>query len=242
MSITFRIIGDRVPTFVCRGTLHPKIGRFPDDPCRRVPHGGSRERHRDAELETKETRMRTSQRHYEIAGADPPRSRRRVVLGAAFVAIVALAATFTTVPAADADQRDLARVRGAVAPYHDTDRAMVDGWEEVPGLDHCFANEELGGMGFHLIDVSRLDTALDPHRPEALVYVPKPNGELRLGAVEWIVPADSWADEGHADPPEILDQQLHLNEALGVYVLHAWIFEHNPAGMFEDFNPRVSCP
>jgi hypothetical protein len=27
-----------------------------------------------------------------------------------------------------------------------------------------------------------------------------------------------------------------------VYVLHAWIFEHNPAGMFEDWNPRVVCP
>ena len=25
------------------------------------------------------------------------------------------------------------------------------------------------------------------------------------------------------------------------YELHAWIWEHNPRGMFEDWNPRVSC-
>lgn len=190
--------------------------------------------------------MRTFQNDYEIAGADAPHSGRRVALAAAILALVALAATFTTAPAADADadadQRDLAGVRGAVAPYHNMDRAIADGWDWVPGLDDCFEDAQLGGMGFHLIDASRLDTELDPHRPEALVYVPKPNGELRLGAVDWIVPADAWADEGPADRPMVLDQQLHLNEALGVYVLHAWIFEHNPAGMFEDFNPRVSCP
>ena len=27
----------------------------------------------------------------------------------------------------------------------------------------------------------------------------------------------------------------------GVYELHAWLWQHNPAGMFEDFNPRVTC-
>src|SRR5690606_17142716 len=36
-------------------------------------------------------------------------------------------------------------------------------------------------------------------------------------------------------------QHLHLNEPLGVYVLHAWVFKDNPAGIFEDWNPDVSC-
>ena len=27
----------------------------------------------------------------------------------------------------------------------------------------------------------------------------------------------------------------------GTYALHAWVWEHNPAGMFADFNPNVSC-
>jgi hypothetical protein len=167
---------------------------------------------------------------------------RRAVLAGVTVLAVAIAATLAVPYAADANQRDLAGVRAAVAPYHDVDHAMADGWGPVEQLDHCFEDDELGGMGYHLIDASRLDTNLDPRRPEALVYVPQANGDLRLGAVEWIVPAYAWDAQGHASPPTMLDQHLHLNEDLGVYVLHAWIFERNPAGMFEDFNPRVSCP
>ena len=26
------------------------------------------------------------------------------------------------------------------------------------------------------------------------------------------------------------------------YMLHAWIYKHNPAGKFEPWNPRVHCP
>jgi MoxR-like ATPase len=26
------------------------------------------------------------------------------------------------------------------------------------------------------------------------------------------------------------------------YELHAWIWKHNPRGMFDDWNPRVVCP
>ncbi|MDT8305926.1 MAG: hypothetical protein RRC07_08325 [Anaerolineae bacterium] len=47
---------------------------------------------------------------------------------------------------------------------------------------------------------------------------------------------------GNTAPPAILGQSLHLNEALGVYVLHAWIWLGNPAGVFADWNPNVSCP
>jgi hypothetical protein len=185
--------------------------------------------------------MPTTLTQRKLAGGGPFHASHAVLAGVILV-VLALAATLTVSQAAEANQRDLAGVRAAVAPYHHMDRATADGWGWVEGLDHCFEDEELGGMGYHLIDASRLDTSLDPDRPEALVYVPKPNGDLRLGAVEWIVPADAWDAQGHASPPTMLDQHLHLNEGLGVYVLHAWIFERNPAGMFEDFNPRVSCP
>jgi hypothetical protein len=33
-----------------------------------------------------------------------------------------------------------------------------------------------------------------------------------------------------------------LNPALGWYILHAWVWKNNPAGMFEDWNPTVTCP
>ena len=73
------------------------------------------------------------------------------------------------------------------------------------------------------------------------MYHHLPNGKLQLGAVEYIVPADLWDAEGHENPPVLFGQHFHLEEALGVYVLHAWIFTHNPAGMFADWNPLVSC-
>ena len=56
------------------------------------------------------------------------------------------------------------------------------------------------------------------------------------------MPAALWGAEGHDRLPEVLGHPLYLNEALGVYVLHAWIFTENPAGVFEDWSPDVSCP
>lgn len=137
---------------------------------------------------------------------------------------------------------DLAQVRGAVARYHTTERAEAGGWGLVEGLDHCFEAPGVGGMGYHYIDVERLsDPTLDASRPEALVFVPGPRGQLRLGAVEYIVPVDAWE---HEQPPSVLGHDLHQLEPVpGVHVwgLHVWLFEPNPDGMFADFNPRVTC-
>ena len=83
---------------------------------------------------------------------------------------------------------------------------------------------------------------MDPLQPEAMVYAPGLQGQLNLGAVEYIVPADKWDAAGHTQPPMVLKHHLHLNKDLGVYVLHAWIWRNNPAGIFKDWNPTVSCP
>jgi hypothetical protein len=166
----------------------------------------------------------------------------RITTVATVVALLVVmgVATASATPSAPGP-RDLAQVRGALATYHQLEAARDAGWDPVPGLDHCFANPGVGAMGYHYIDAARLDLELDPLRPEALVYVPGPQGQLRLGAVEYLVPAAPW-DASHDDPPMVLGRHLHLNEHLGVYVLHAWVFAHNPAGMFEDWNPRVTCP
>jgi hypothetical protein len=140
-----------------------------------------------------------------------------------------------------AGQSDLAALRRATAQFHRPEAAQAAGYDLVPGLDHCFDNPGVGGMGIHYINVDLLDLALDPLRPEAMVYVPGPQGQLQLGAVEYIVPAEAW-DAENDELPTVLGQHLHLNEALGVYVLHAWVWRNNPAGIFEDWNPNVSCP
>lgn len=161
-----------------------------------------------------------------------PVTARRAVLAAVLLITVLVAVPATA-------QDDLAEVRAATAAFHRVEAAEAAGWVPVVGLDHCFENPGVGAMGYHYINVDLLDGTTDPQAPEALVYAPGPQGRLHLAAVEWIVPAVAW--EG-SEPPTVLGHDLHLNEALGVWVLHAWVFQHNPLGMFEDWNPRVSCP
>ena len=144
--------------------------------------------------------------------------------------------------AAAAGQSDLAAVRAATARFHRTEAAQTAGWDLLPGLDHCFENPGVGAMSYHYINAGLLDLQLKATKPEALVYAPDPQGRLKLAAVEYIVPAAAWDDANPGALPMVLGRHLHLNEPLGVYVLHAWIFRHNPDGMFEDWNPNVSCP
>jgi hypothetical protein len=164
--------------------------------------------------------------------------RKIIVVLTGVVALAALAAT--AVALAGNGHRELAQVRQATAQFHRPEAAQAAGYDLVPGLDHCFENPGVGAMGYHYIDVNSLDLTLEPTHPEAMVYAPGPNGQLKLAAVEYIVPAEPW-DAEHSQPPSVLGQHLHLNAALGVYVLHAWIWQNNPAGMFEDWNPSVSC-
>jgi hypothetical protein len=157
------------------------------------------------------------------------------------IVITILTALFSTISVLAAGQTDLAQVRAATAQFHRIEVAQAAGYDLVPGLDHCFENPGVGGMGIHYINVDLLDLVVDPLQPEAMVYVPDPDGKLHLGAVEYIVPADLW-DAEYPNPPMVLEQSMHFNEDLGVYIKHAWIWRHNPAGMFEDWNPTVTCP
>lgn len=164
--------------------------------------------------------------------------------GRRVIALLVVAATATihliSLAPPGLSSSELAEVRAATAQFHRTAAAQEAGWDLVEGLDHCFdhvGDPDLGAMGYHYINQGLLgDGLLDPHRPEALVYAPGPKGQLRLAAVEWILP-------GPADmtPPTVMGHALHHNATLGVWVLHAWVFEHNPSGMFEDWNPRVTC-
>ncbi len=97
-------------------------------------------------------------------------------------------------------------------------------------------------MGYHYINVDLLDAKTDVLQPEALVYAPGPNGQRQFAAVEYIVPVDAWAETGNPDLPSAFGRSFHLNEPLDVYVLHLWLFRNNPSGMWEDWNPNVSCP
>jgi hypothetical protein len=165
-------------------------------------------------------------------------NRKRLLIIGLIVALVVL--IVATVSFAGRDE--LANVRKVTAQFQQVEAAQVAGYDLRPILDHCFNNPGVGAMGYHYIDTSILDLALNELEPEAMVYAPGPEGQLQLAAVEYIVPAADWDAAGNTEPPSLLGHHLHLNKDLGVYVLHAWIWQDNPAGVFEDWNPEVSCP
>jgi hypothetical protein len=163
--------------------------------------------------------------------------KRKILIISGVIAVLAL--VFASAAQAST-QSDLAKVRKATARFHSPEAAKGAGYDLRPGLDHCFNNPGVGAMGFHYINTDILDLTVDLLHPEAMVYVPSPNG-LQLGAVEYIVPAQAWDDE-YDELPQLLGETFGFNEALGVYVLHAWVWKNNPSGIFEDWNRNVSCP
>jgi len=35
--------------------------------------------------------------------------------------------------------------------------------------------------------------------------------------------------------------EVCIKPGMAQYILHAWVWKNNPSGMFEDWNPAVSC-
>lgn len=134
--------------------------------------------------------------------------------------------------------RQLAELRRLTAPYHNFDKAVAAGYGNE--LTPCLYHSELGGMGYHYANPEYLNDTINLLEPEVLVYEPKPNGELRLVAIEYIIPEDEWIE---TDPPSLFGQDFSLNENAPepFYALHVWIWRNNPNGMFFDWNPKVSC-
>lgn len=162
-----------------------------------------------------------------------------------FAAAAALAVAFssavdTDVSANDGDEtcgnecrKQLAQVRAATAKYHDVEEALLDGYVPVSG---CIALPTGPAMGIHYANIQMVDGELDVTKPEILVYAPEADGELRLVAVEYMIPKVL-----APGLPELYGRHFH-DGPMDTWTLHAWVWKNNPAGMFEDFNSKVNCP
>ena len=147
--------------------------------------------------------------------------------------------------------KDLATVRAATAKFHRLDAALAAGYElgyvngsGVRIITGCIAHPTDGAMGYHYFNKQLIDDlVIDPLKPEGLVYAPGTNGQLRLAAVEYVVPGLNSNPPGVSDPPTVFGMQMQiLVPAVGFHTLHAWIWGHNPSGMFAHWNPEVVCP
>ncbi len=133
--------------------------------------------------------------------------------------------------------KQLAALRQATAPFHNINKAIEADYDTP--LTPCWYHSELGAMGYHYGNLEYLENG-EVHllKPEALMYEPGPSGHYRLVGMEYIVPVAAWEGEG---VPTLLGQEYHHNEALGLYTLHIWLWRNNPAGLFANWNPKVSC-
>ena len=174
--------------------------------------------------------------------------------------LIAVAATVAVAMPTSAGQpehtmnhAELAQVRRATARFHDLDAALAAGyqlgWVNGDGnriIANCVKHPTAGAMGYHYFHPDLMaDLAVDPLEPEVLVYAPGDDG-LELAAVEWVArgPNSNPAGVPATDPPPtLMGMPMHiLVPAVGFYIMHAWVWQPNPAGMFADFNPDVSCP
>jgi hypothetical protein len=192
-----------------------------------------------------------------------PRRKRlaqALLVAASVVAIASIGRVATASPAAVHDhaspatsQDELAQVRQATARFHRLDEATAAGYQlgwvngsNMRILTNCVANPTAGAMGYHYINPALVaDNAVDPTKPEALVYESAPDGGLKLVAVEWIVRSAQSNPPGISQPPSVLGMEMHIlvpPPGPAFYLMHAWIWKHNPAGMMADWNPEVTCP
>ena len=170
----------------------------------------------------------------------------------------------SSVQAAGADAASLAAVRQATAAFHDVDKAVAAGYVSPVGgpCDETPA----GAMGVHSPNPALMQNpALIPEQPEVLLYLPSGDGNYRLVAVEYVqilllrntqtgqvgpwFSHDPWpAEYVIVNPtPSLFGQSFqgpmagHVPAMPWHYDLHVWTWNPNPAGMFAQWNPSISC-
>jgi hypothetical protein len=173
------------------------------------------------------------------------RSARTAAVGALAVSIVVGTAAVVAANGEQGSTGQLNVVREATDAFHNLDVAMAAGYE---AFYLCTDKTGTGGMGQHYVKGDLVaDPALDRLRPEVLVYEPRADGGYQIVAVEYVVLKDAWHKAHGSAAPRLFGKPLALVKAPNryglpdFYELHAWIWKSNPRGVFDDWNPRVSC-
>src|SRR5688572_16377422 len=86
---------------------------------------------------------------------------------------------------------DLIRaVRDSTRRFRNVEQAKAEGYLLMFG---CVSGPDDGAMGLHYVNLELVgDPALDPSRPEIVIYEPLSNGGRRLIGADFLVFAESW--------------------------------------------------
>ena len=137
-------------------------------------------------------------------------------------------------------RKELAQARRATAKYHNITNAINDGYIDAEFL--------LGGVGCHMINLDLVfgdNGEIDLTKPELLIYATEDcaegaDGQSELRAIEYIRPCNGICDESNL--PEGFSGDDDVWEVFGqniFWTLHAWVWRHNPDGVFVKINPRI---
>jgi hypothetical protein len=115
----------------------------------------------------------------------------------------------------------------------------------------CVSGSDHGAMGIHyanakLVNGGTLLTGqnLDPTRPQALIYEPSSNGQMKLVGVEFIILASALPPNATPQVEGHLMQFIDGPNRYGLpafFELHVWAWRENPQGPFVDWNDHVTC-
>lgn len=124
---------------------------------------------------------------------------------------------------------ELQQATAATSRYKHLSNALKDGYADIGVV--------VQGMGYHYMKSTLVDATFDYRKPEILVYNIDEDGEYELVAVEYAVPIalSANAPEGFTGDDDVWTP----NTEIGLWLLHAWIWEYNPLGVFNPTNPNV---
>lgn len=173
----------------------------------------------------------------------------RILIPLAAAALSFLIATLPTLAESSVSSDALSNAHDATAAYTDPGAALASGYELLTDANDiaCIDMPGQGGMGVHYVKGALVQSGtIDAARPQALVYEVGSNSRLRLVALEYVVLQATW-EATHSGAPSLFGEKFVLTPAgnrFGLpayYSLHAWIWKHNPSGMFNMWNPQVTC-
>jgi hypothetical protein len=149
--------------------------------------------------------------------------------------------------------------RRASRKYMNIKRAVRDGYRPWGG---CMQRPD-GAMGYHYINLKKFyDPALAITSPDGLLYIPNENGELELKGIEHLsviyqdgAPYMGCGANNQTCPPAapnpapalyrgrsfVGPMAGHMPTMPWHFDEHVWLWAPTPAGVFQPWNPGVSC-
>jgi len=121
---------------------------------------------------------------------------------------------------------ELQQAKIATARYNDFQQAINEGYVDI--------NVIVPEMGYHYLKMDNLDGTFDYAKPEILVYNKEENGRMKLVALEYATPLSATPPAGFTGDQDVWSVYQGV-----LWTLHAWVWEYNPAGVFNPTNPLI---